>query len=134
MQRCKQYPRFVPVTSRGFVHLASDLPFQSDLPPRQGVRLPQVQDSPPPVAPPMTRCNRANQLENKKMRRYIVLQYMHGQRSDDPLSVTGTFDDLRSAQTFVQERLRDFNEIVDCDIWEVVWRLNKSGGRTPPLQ
>jgi hypothetical protein len=61
------------------------------------------------------------------MRRYILLQYMHGEDSDDPLSVAGTFDDLREAQAFAAERLCQVNEIVDTDIWEVVWRFNMRG-------
>ena len=58
------------------------------------------------------------------MRRYILFQYMQGEKSDDPLSVAGTFDDLREAQAFAAERLCQVNEIVDTDIWEVVWRFN----------
>jgi hypothetical protein len=61
------------------------------------------------------------------MRRYILLQYMHDQKSDDPLSVAGTFNDLREAQTFAAERPRQVNEIVDTDTWEVVWRFNMHG-------
>jgi hypothetical protein len=64
------------------------------------------------------------------MRRYILLQYMHGQKSDDPLSMSGTFDDLRDAKVFASEHMRDFNEIVDSDTWAVVWRLNKGALRT----
>jgi hypothetical protein len=63
------------------------------------------------------------------MRRYILLQYMHGQKSDDLLSLSGTFDDLRDAQAFAGDHIRDFNKIVDSDTWTVVWRLNK-GVRT----
>lgn len=61
------------------------------------------------------------------MRRYILLQYMHGEKSDDPLSMAGTFEDLREAQTFAAERLHQVNEIVDTDTWEVVWRFNMYG-------
>ena len=61
------------------------------------------------------------------MRRYIFFQYMQGEKSDDPLSVAGTFDDLREAQAFAAERLCQVNEIVDTDIWEVVWRFNMQG-------
>lgn len=63
------------------------------------------------------------------MRRYILLQYMHGQKPDDPLSVAGTFDDLQDAQTFAGARLHDVNEIIDTDDWVVVWRFNKHGTR-----
>ena len=59
------------------------------------------------------------------MRRYILLQYMHGQKSDDPLSMSGTFDDLRDAKVFAGDHMRDCNEIVDSDTWQVVWRSNK---------
>lgn len=58
------------------------------------------------------------------MHRYILLQYMHGQKADDPLSMAGTFDDLREAQAAVGERLHDVNEIIDTDDWTVVWRFN----------
>lgn len=61
------------------------------------------------------------------MRRYILLQYMYGQASDDPLSMAGTFDDLREAKAFAADRLRQVNEIVDTDTWEVVWRYNVHG-------
>lgn len=40
------------------------------------------------------------------MRRYILLQYMDGETSDDPLSMAGTFDDLREVQAFAAQRLR----------------------------
>jgi hypothetical protein len=40
--------------------------------------------------------------------------------------VTGTFDELKKAQAFAGMRLRDFNEIIDQESWEVVWRLNKA--------
>lgn len=63
------------------------------------------------------------------MRRYILLQYMHGQQADDPLSMAGTFDDLREAQASAAERLCDVNEIVDTNDWMVVWRFNKHGTR-----
>jgi hypothetical protein len=63
------------------------------------------------------------------MRRYILLQYMHGQKADDPLSMAGTFDDLREAQTAAGERLHDVNEIIDTDDWTVVWRFDKHGTR-----
>lgn len=61
------------------------------------------------------------------MRRYILLQYMHGQKSDDPSSMAATFDNLREAQTFAAERLCQMNEILDTNTWEVVWRLNMHG-------
>jgi hypothetical protein len=64
------------------------------------------------------------------MRRYILLQYMHGQKSDDPLRMSGTFDDLRDAIAFAGDRMHDFNEVVDSDTWQVVWRLNKGAVRT----
>ena len=60
------------------------------------------------------------------MRRYILLQYMHGERGDAPSSATGTFDYIKDAQAFAGNRLCDFNEIVDSNTWQVVWRLNKS--------
>ena len=60
------------------------------------------------------------------MRRYILLQYMHGERSDAPSSATGTFDHIKDAQAFAGNRVSDFNEIIDSDTWQVVWRLNKS--------
>ena len=60
------------------------------------------------------------------MRRYILLQYMHGERSDAPSSATGTFDHIKDAQIFAGKRLSDFNEIIDSNTWQVVWRLNKS--------
>ena len=63
------------------------------------------------------------------MRRYILLQYMHGQASDNPLSMTGTFDEFREAQAFAERRLRQVNEIVDTNTWEVVWRFNMHGTR-----
>jgi len=61
------------------------------------------------------------------MRRYILLQYMDGEKSDDPLSMAGTFDDLREARAFAAERLPQVNEIVDTNTWEVVWRYNIHG-------
>ena len=61
------------------------------------------------------------------MRRYILLQYMHGEKRDDPLSMAGTFDDLREAQAFAEKRLCQVNDIVDTDTWEVVWRVNMHG-------
>lgn len=64
------------------------------------------------------------------MRRYILLQYMHGERSDSASSVTGTFDHIKEAQAFAGNHLCDFNEIVDSDTWQVVWRLNKSTARS----
>lgn len=64
------------------------------------------------------------------MRRYILLQYMRGQKSDDPLSMSGTFDDLRDAIAFAGDRMQDFNKIVDSDTWAVVWRLNRGTVRT----
>jgi hypothetical protein len=50
--------------------------------------------------------------------------------------VTGTFDELKKAQAFAGMRLCDFNEVIDSDSWEVVWRLNKRSVRetTEPLQ
>ena len=63
------------------------------------------------------------------MRRYILLQYMQGEKSDDPLSMAGTFDDLREAQAFAARRLRQVNEVVDTNTWEVVWRFNMRGTR-----
>jgi hypothetical protein len=71
------------------------------------------------------------------MSRYILLQYMHGERSDATSSVTRTFDHIKDAQTFAGNRLSDFNEIVDSDTWQVVWRLNKPSSPHPtvtPLQ
>jgi hypothetical protein len=64
------------------------------------------------------------------MRRYILLQYMHGERSDSASSASGTFDDIKEAQAFAGNRLCDFNEIIDTDSWQVIWRLNKSTVRT----
>lgn len=61
------------------------------------------------------------------MRRYILLQYMRSEKSDDPLSMSGTFDDLREAQAFAAERLHHVNEIIDTNTWEVVWRFNMHG-------
>jgi hypothetical protein len=61
------------------------------------------------------------------MRRYILLQYMHGEKSDDPLSMAGTFEDLREAQAFAARRLREVNKIVNTNTWEVVWRYNVHG-------
>ena len=60
------------------------------------------------------------------MRRYILLQYMQGEKIDDPLSIAGTFNDFKEAQATAGKRLRDVNEIVDTDTWEVVWRLNRA--------
>ena len=60
------------------------------------------------------------------MQRYILLQYMHGEKSDDPLSMAGTFDDLREAQSFAGRRMQDVNEVIDTVTDEVVWRLNRS--------
>jgi hypothetical protein len=60
------------------------------------------------------------------MKRYILLQYAHGERSDAPASASGTFDHIREAQFFAKIRFCDCNEIVDTDTWQVVWRLNKS--------
>jgi hypothetical protein len=60
------------------------------------------------------------------MKRFILLQYAHGGRSDGPSSVTGTFDYIKDAQASAVECLCDCNEIVDTDTWQVVWRLNKS--------
>ena len=64
-----------------------------------------------------------------QMRRYLILQYMHGQRSDDPSSLSGTFDDLIDARAFANDHMRDFNEIVDTHTWSVVWRLYKNAAR-----
>jgi hypothetical protein len=61
------------------------------------------------------------------MRRYILLQYMHGEKSDDPLSMAGTFDDFREAQTAAATSLRQVNEVVDTHTWQVVWRFNMYG-------
>ncbi|WP_194713370.1 hypothetical protein [Noviherbaspirillum soli] len=61
------------------------------------------------------------------MRRYILLQYMHGQKADDPSSMAGTFDDLQEAQGAAGERLHDINEIIDTDNWTLVWRFSKYG-------
>jgi hypothetical protein len=63
------------------------------------------------------------------MKRFILLQYKRGERSDAPGSVKGTFDHLKDAQAFAGECLCDFNEIVDTDTWQVVWRLKKSTTR-----
>ena len=60
------------------------------------------------------------------MRRYILLQYKHGERRDVASSVTGTFDLIKDAQDFAGNHLCDFNEIIDTEIWQVIWRLNKS--------
>ena len=51
---------------------------------------------------------------------------MHGEPSHDPANVTGTFDELKKAQAFAGMRLCDFNEIIDSDSREVIWRLNKA--------
>lgn len=64
------------------------------------------------------------------MRRYILLQYMRGERSDSASSVAGTFDHIREAQAFAGNRPYDFNEIIDSDTWRVTWRLNKSSAPT----
>lgn len=63
------------------------------------------------------------------MRRYILLQYMYDQKADDPLSMAGTFNDLREAQGAAGKRLHDVNEIIDTDDWTIVWRFNKHGTR-----
>jgi hypothetical protein len=60
------------------------------------------------------------------MKRFILLQYAHGERSDALSSATGTFDHIKEAQFFAGIRLNDCNEIIDTDTWQVVWRLNKS--------
>jgi hypothetical protein len=60
------------------------------------------------------------------MRRYILLQYSHDERSDAASNVTGTFDHIKDAQAFAGNCLCHFNEIVDSHSWQVVWRLNKS--------
>jgi hypothetical protein len=59
------------------------------------------------------------------MRRYILRQYTHDEPCHDPANVTGTFDELKKAQVFAAMRLREFNEIIDQNSWEVVWRFNK---------
>jgi len=64
------------------------------------------------------------------MRRYILLQYMHVEKADDPLSMAGTYDDLQEAQAAAAERLHDVNEVVDTHEWTVVWRFNKHGTRS----
>ena len=64
------------------------------------------------------------------MRRYILMQYGHGERSDAPSNVRGTFDLIKDAQAFAGQRLCDFNEIVDTHTWQVVWRLNRSAARS----
>ena len=64
------------------------------------------------------------------MRRYILRQYMHGENANDPLSMAGTFDDLREAQSFAGRRIQDVNEVIDTGTWEVVWRLNRSSSRS----
>lgn len=63
------------------------------------------------------------------LRRFILLQYMHAERADAPSSVTGTFDQIKDAQTFAESQQYDFNQIVDSDTWKVVWRLDKSISR-----
>jgi hypothetical protein len=71
------------------------------------------------------------------MRRYILLQYQHGERSDTASSVAGTFDLIQDAQAFAGKRLCNFNEIVDSNTWQVVWRLYKPSSASPtvaPLQ
>lgn len=65
------------------------------------------------------------------MRRYILRQYMYGEASYDPANVTGTFDVIKDAQAAIENRICDYNEIVDSNTWEVIWRLNKSSKRTP---
>lgn len=61
---------------------------------------------------------------------------MHGEPAHDPSSVTGTFDELKKAQAFAGMRLSDFNEVIDSDSWEVIWRMNKRPVRetAEPLQ
>ena len=59
------------------------------------------------------------------MRRYILRQYMHDEPCHDPANVTGAFDELKKAQVFAAMRLREFNEIIDQNSREVVWRFNK---------
>lgn len=71
------------------------------------------------------------------MRRYLLRQYMHGEQSHDPANVTGTFDELKRAQAFAGMRLCDFNEVIDSDTWEVVWRFNTGASKrtgSPALQ
>ena len=63
--------------------------------------------------------------ETGMMRRYILLQYSHGERSDSASSATGTFDHIRDAQAFAGDRLSYFNEIIDSHTRQMVWRLNK---------
>ena len=65
------------------------------------------------------------------MRRYILRQYMHGESSNDSANVRGTFDFFKDAQAAVANRLCDYNEIVDSNTWQVVWRLNSSCKSTP---
>jgi hypothetical protein len=60
------------------------------------------------------------------MRRYILLQYSYGERSDSASSVTGTFNHIKDAQAFAGNRLCHFNEIVASHSWQVIWRFNKS--------
>ena len=60
------------------------------------------------------------------MRPYILLQHMHGERSDAPSSATGTFDHIQDAEAFARNCLCEFDEIIDSNTWQVVWRLNKS--------
>lgn len=55
---------------------------------------------------------------------------MHGENADDPLSMAGTFDDLREAQSFAERRIQDVNEVIDTVTWEVVWRLNRGVPRS----
>ena len=60
------------------------------------------------------------------MRRYILVQYMHGQQGRDLANVSGTFDHIKQAQNFSEHRIKDVNEIIDTHVWKVVWRLNRT--------
>jgi hypothetical protein len=55
---------------------------------------------------------------------------MHGERSDSASSLSGTFEDIKEAQAYATKCLCDFNEIIDTNTWQVIWRLNKSTART----
>lgn len=60
------------------------------------------------------------------MRRYILFEYEHGERSDAPSNATGPVDYIKDAQAYAGNRLSDSNEIVDSNTRQVVWRLIKS--------
>lgn len=64
-------------------------------------------------------------LPPNPMRRYILHQHMHDEPCHDPANVTGTFDEMKKAQAFAARRLREFDEIIDQNSREVVWRFNK---------